>query len=281
MKKQGGSFYYRGWFYNYSNTRQTYSIWGNSFGEGPVGYAVGASSGSSNAEHAWGFNYLTGQYENKLTGETFDPQTNDFSDFFSDMSAYYSFEVWKFNGAYFFYNKGEEEYIYLDGTLTRFTSVASGGGGWYDNAGVYVTGAVLTAEDIYNNYLHNHTTYFLKNGTERTILNESGVVRNSNLAKNAANVSTTIKVLGTAGTVLMTAQAGTKIYNGNATGWDYGDFTVGTAGSLAGIAEIGGYAVPGVGEAVAAYSWFRLWFDLGAKYGPSKWYGDDDTRWFK
>jgi len=187
------------------------------------------------------------------------------------------------NGSYISNENGKYD-IFVEVPEFQISLSAQGGGGWYDNAGVYITGAVLTAEDVYNNYYHNHATYFLKNGTERTILNERGVVRNSYLARNAANISTTVKVLGTTGSALMTAQAGTKIYNGNATAWDYGDFTVGSVGTVAGAAElIGGasYAVPGVGEAVAAYSWFRLWFDLGAQYGPSKWYGNDDTSWFK
>lgn len=36
---------------------------------------------------------------------------------------------------------------------------------------------------------------------------------------------------------------------------------------------IGGssYAVPGLGQAVAMYSWIRLCYDAGAKYGPSTW----------
>ena len=94
--------------------------------------------------------------------------------------------------------------------------------------------------------------------------------------------STTIKIAGTAGTALMTAQAGTKIYNGNATGWDYSDFTVGSIGTATGAAQLLGTAtVPGVGEAVAAYAWFRLWYDLGANYGPSKWYGSNDSKWFE
>jgi RHS repeat-associated protein len=158
-----------------------------------------------------------------------------------------------------------------------------GGGGWYDNAGVYITGAVLTVEDVYNNFYHNHTTYTTTGGVTKNIYKANGTVRSARAAQ-FATTSTAIKIAGTAGTALMTAQAGTKIYNGSATAWDYGDFMVGSVGTVAGAAElIGGasYAVPGVGEAVAAYAWFRLWFDLGAQYGPSKWYGNDDTRWFK
>jgi hypothetical protein len=159
----------------------------------------------------------------------------------------------------------------------------SGGRSWYDNAGVYITGAFLTAEDIYNNYFHNHSTYITTKGVVKNIYKANGAVRSLRAAKFARN-SMTLKILGTIGTALMAAQAGTKIYNGSATALDYGDFTVGSVGTVAGAAElIGGvsYAVPGLAEAVAAYAWFRLWYDLGAQYGPSKWYGNDDTRWFK
>lgn len=80
----------------------------------------------------------------------------------------------------------------------------------------------------------------------------------------------------------MTANAGYNMYNGKATALDYGDFTVGTIGLLnAAALQWTTYGIPIIGEGVALYSWGRLWFDLGGKYGFSKWYGNDDTRWFK
>jgi len=46
-----------------------------------------------------------------------------------------------------------------------------------------------------------------------------------------------------------------------------------------------GVQIPYVGEFVAVYGTLRLTWDvfynLGANYGPSKWYGTDNTRWFK
>ncbi len=151
---------------------------------------------------------------------------------------------------------------------------------WCDNTGVYVTGIVLTAEDVYNNFYHNHKTYTTTKGVVKNIYKPNGAVRSAR-AGQFANISTTVKIAGTAGSALMSAQAGTKIYNGNANIFDYSDFSVGTAGVASGFAELGGYSIPYVGEFVALYSWGRLWFDLGAKYGPSKWYGDDNNSWFK
>ena len=66
----------------------------------------------------------------------------------------------------------------------------------------------------------------------------------------------------------------------------YVDATVGTAGIMSSVASYyAGIEIPYVGEAVAVYGTLRLtwdvFFNLGANYGPSKWYGDDDIRWFK
>ncbi|MGV8095647.1 MAG: hypothetical protein AB2L24_27675 [Mangrovibacterium sp.] len=81
-----------------------------------------------------------------------------------------------------------------------------------------------------------------------------------------------VKTLGNIGTGLMTATAGYNIYTGNSTVLDYGDFSVGTIGLIGAGASYAGYAIPGIGEGVALYSWTRLWLDLGAKYGPSTWF---------
>lgn len=42
-----------------------------------------------------------------------------------------------------------------------------------------------------------------------------------------------------------------------------------------------GYSIPYVRQGVALYSWSGLWYDIGEKYGPSTWYGEDDLLWFK
>ena len=66
----------------------------------------------------------------------------------------------------------------------------------------------------------------------------------------------------------------------------YVDAGVGTAGILSSAASYyTGVQIPYVGEAVVVYGTLRLTWDvffyLGGKYGPSKWYGKDDTKWFK
>lgn len=43
---------------------------------------------------------------------------------------------------------------------------------------------------------------------------------------------------------LMTSQSGTKIYNGNATGLDYSDFTVGIIGLIGAGSQFAGDAIP-------------------------------------
>ena len=76
------------------------------------------------------------------------------------------------------------------------------------------------------------------------------------------------------------------INNQNTNPVTYVDAGVGTAGILSSAASYyAGVQIPYVGEAVAIYGTMRLTWDtffyLGANYGPSKWYGTDDTKWFK
>lgn len=42
-----------------------------------------------------------------------------------------------------------------------------------------------------------------------------------------------------------------------------------------------GRLVPGIGWGVTYYDAITTGFELGQDYGPSKWYGSDDTKWFK
>lgn len=152
--------------------------------------------------------------------------------------------------------------------------------GWNDNMGVYITGAVLKTENVNNNYDHNHSTYTTTKGVVKKIYKANGDVRSARAAQ-FARTSTIVKTLGNVRTGLMTTTADYNVYIGNATALDYGDFTVGTFGLMGTGSSYAGCTIPVIGEGVALYSWGRLWFDLGANYGPSKWYRDDDTRWFK
>ena len=145
---------------------------------------------------------------------------------------------------------------------------------WYDNSAIYLTGALFTAEDIYNNYVHNHTTYKTTRNKTANIYKPNGKF-NSDRAAQFAKTSRNVKFLGIFGSAFMTAQAASKINNGyNVTAWDYSDLTVGSTATLVGSAElIGGasYTIPGFGQAVAAYAWFRLWYEIGAEHGMSTW----------
>ncbi len=152
-------------------------------------------------------------------------------------------------------------------------------GGGQTNWGLYLTGAVLTAEDVYNNFGHNHTTYTTTGGVTKNIYKANGAVRSARAAQ-FASTSTAVKVLGTTGTVLMTGVATYNIVdavsnNRSVSGWDIADGSVGAVGLTgAGLTSVGVLSNPvgwGIGAGVATYSWFRLWYDLGAKYGPSKW----------
>jgi len=68
-KYPGGSFLYRGYYYVWDYKKQGYTIWGNSFGDGPVGFAPGGGSGYTNydftniiASNFTGYNWNDGQY---------------------------------------------------------------------------------------------------------------------------------------------------------------------------------------------------------------------------
>jgi hypothetical protein len=136
---------------------------------------------------------------------------------------------------------------------------------------VYLTGAVLTAEDFYSTFIHNHKTYETTKGLMMDIYKANRKVRSSK-ALEAARLSTNLKILGVAGSGLMMAQSGSKMISGKAAPIDALDFTFGSAGFASGISEIAGKEIPYVGQAVALYSWSRFWLDLGYNHGPSTWF---------
>lgn len=47
------------------------------------------------------------------------------------------------------------------------------------------------------------------------------------------------------------------------------------------LGRFAGRVVFPVGMALTLYDVATLSFELGQEYGPSKWYGDDDEKWFK
>jgi hypothetical protein len=153
------------------------------------------------------------------------------------------------------------------------------GGGGRTNWGLYITGAVLTAEDMYNNFRHNHTTYTTLGGEVKNIYKANGAIRSAR-ARQFATTSKVVKWAGIAGTAFMTGVATYNIVDDvskkiRVSGWDIADGSVGAIGLTgAGLTSVGLISNPvgwGIGAGVATYSWSRLWYDLGTKYGPSKW----------
>jgi len=151
------------------------------------------------------------------------------------------------------------------------------------NYGLYLAGIALTAEDVGNNFFYNHTTYTTTKGVLKNMYKANGLIRSARAARFALG-SKIIKGLGNVGTGLM---AGIAAYNiasdtKNINGLDVADLSVGSLGIINSLSSrFVGYAIPGVGQGVALYSWGRLWFDLGQNYGPSTWYGNDNDKWFK
>ena len=135
----------------------------------------------------------------------------------------------------------------------------------------WITGGVLTFEDVYNNFIHDHKYYKTTNNARRGIYKKPGVFRSPQAAKYALR-STIVEWAGVAGTVLMTASALDNISMGKGTIVDISDASVGTIGLIGTASSYYGYAIPGVGQGVALYAWARMWWDLGAEYGPSKWF---------
>mgnify|MGYP006434874799 CR=1 FL=1 len=204
-----------------------------------------------------------------------------------------------------FHTLNNSEPIYYEQTKVNYAAVAAdveyrarsqaasyedaANGGGVTNWGTYLTGALLTAEDVYNNFVHNHTTYTTTQGVTKNIYKANGALRSAR-AGQFATASKVVQWTGITGTAFMTGVATYNIVddvsnNRNVSGWDIADGSVGAVGLTgAGLTSVGIISNPvgwGVGAGVATYSWGRLWFDLGAKYGPSKWYGTNDYKWFE
>jgi RHS repeat-associated protein len=120
---------------------------------------------------------------------------------------------------YFGFSNAQSEAQQIAGSKTAYKLVsaeiesarwqkrnAAGQGSGLTNWELYLTGAVLTAEDVYNNFGHNHTTYTTTGGVTKNIYKANGAVRSARAAQ-FARTSTAVKVLGTTGTVLMTGVA--------------------------------------------------------------------------
>src|SRR6056297_1275522 len=126
-----GIFYYRGWCY--SKNPRGWIIMGNNFTGEPVGFAPGGTYNSSNANHAWEYDYDNNIYRNRLTGESHNPRTSDFDRFFNRLSSDLGYERWVFEGALFFYEQEGKSNLYVNGHLNKYDGssslIAANGGG--------------------------------------------------------------------------------------------------------------------------------------------------------
>jgi len=196
-------------------------------------------------------------------------------------TTYSSYSCYKDDNGNMHYSQATE-----NGSRTRYEYVFDQGAGRNSSGFINWGLAALTVEDMYNNFLHNHTTYETTKGVVKDIFKANGAVR-SERALQFARLSTAVKIAGDAGSLLTTLNAVNNINKGDGNAiLNWSDASVGSAGLLNSSAgwigsKLGLSSIPIVGEGVAIYSWARLWGDIGYNYGPSHWYGDDDTKWFK
>jgi len=194
----------------------------------------------------------------------------------------------QFNPAHSYYKPADNQSSTLHFNSYEEPKVTSSGGGSSDLV-IYIAGAFFTTEDIYNNFGHNHTTYRTTKGLTKNIHKANGVIRSAR-AGQFAKISSVVKWVGTAGSVFVVVVAAYNIADDvrndrSVSGWDIADGSVGAAGlASAGLTSAGIISNPAgwaIGVCAALYGWTRLWFDLGTKYGPSTWYGNNDYKWFE
>jgi len=149
----------------------------------------------------------------------------------------------------------------------------------HSNEFITITGAILGAEDIYNNLAHNHNTYKTTKGITKNIFKSNGTVRSAR-ALRYAKTSRFIKLTGVASTVFLTGVATANIIydisnNNTVSIKDIVDGSVGLVGLAGfGLSSAGIISNPAgwaIGAGVALYGWGSLWYDIGAEYGFSKW----------
>ena len=170
-----------------------------------------------------------------------------------------------------------------------FASVSGGkpagqGGGLGTASTIF--GAVGVAGDVTS--MSNSTFRLMSgaNGTFSPKIYNSGWNGGSPARITTYSLSKVGTGVSTGANVVITYMSYNQIYNGEAQPITYVDAGVGTAGILAaGASYFYGVQIPVVGEFVAVYGALRLTWDvsfyLGTKYGPSKWYGTNDNKWFK
>lgn len=135
---------------------------------------------------------------------------------------------------------------------------------WYDNLGVYSTGVILTIEDVYNNFVYNHTSYPTTRGYMKDFSDYKKVTHLSDQALKYKKLSSRIKGLGNLGTGLMTIQSVNRFIDGDRTILNSTDGIVGILGLGNAFVSRWGMGSPKIGPFVAYYGAFRLLYDFCA-----------------
>ncbi len=134
--------------------------------------------------------------------------------------------------------------------------------------------------------LSNGSFRFKKGGSFSFKYYSSGWTGGSRANITTYSISKSGKNLSAATGVITTGMSYYDIYDGKSEPITYADATVGTVGVINSAASyFYGVEIPIVGEFVAVYGAFRFSWDIGCaageQWGSSKWYGTDDTKWFK
>lgn len=141
-------------------------------------------------------------------------------------------------------------------------------------------GAVGVGGDVAST--SNSTFRLAKNGSFSPGYYTSGWRTGNQYVKNLYSVSKLGTRLSTGAGTISTYMAYIEIIKGREQPITYVDAGVGTIGLAASYASyFHGVEIPVVGEFIAIYGVLRLSWDVGLNFGPSKWYGTDDTKWFK
>lgn len=165
-----------------------------------------------------------------------------------------------------------------------------------------VAAIALGGESIYSDIFHNHETYITTKGKIRPIYKTApktgkqlGVL--SDRAGKFARLSKGLQIVSFAGGAVSTGLSGYNVYDS----WSKGESintvdaintgvgTIAVVGTFVeslmkkGVVKSGvlKFCVSKSNIVTSLYSWTSMWFELGAEFGPSKWYGDDDMKWFK
>jgi len=183
------------------------------------------------------------------------------------------------------YYGGAYDDAYYLGSRWRYLSSRSGvpsGQGGLDASTFF--GAVGVGGDAAS--MSNSTFRLAKSGSFSPGYYSSGWSTGNQYVKNLYSVSKVGTGVSTGAGAISTYMAYNDIIKGREQPITYVDAGVGTIGLAASYASyFHGVEIPVVGEFVAIYGALRLSWDvgfyMGANYGPSKWYGTDNTKWFK